>query len=239
MMKNPLRKIVKPRASLAQLQKTLGYEFNDPSLLERALTHRSAQGQHNERMEFLGDSLLNMFVAENLFTRFEQTAEGQLSRMRSQIVKGETLAIIAKDLQLGQYLFLGPGESKSGGHRRPSILADAIEAIIAAIYLDSSMETAKNWTLNLLKNQLDEIHPKQVTKDAKTRLQEWLQARQYPLPQYQVIDIKGEDHQQRFVISCRVRIFEQDFIAEDMSRRKAEQSVAEVILQHIEQHELT
>ncbi|MBU2869612.1 ribonuclease III [Colwellia sp. E2M01] len=213
----------------------MGYEFNDPTLLVQALTHRSAKGQHNERLEFLGDSILGFVIAEALFDKFPKHDEGDLTRMRSSLVKGVTLAKVARDFELGECLILGPGELKSGGHRRESILEDAIEAIIGAVYLDSSIERCKTLILSWFEKRLTAIKPGNEQKDPKTRLQEYLQGRKIELPSYEVIDTTGQSHNQEFTVRCQTSVIKDVVIAKGTSRRKAEQEAAMQILALIEQ----
>ena len=220
--------------NLARLTKKLGYEFNEPALLVQALTHRSAKGAHNERLEFLGDSILGFVIAEALFEKFPKHDEGELTRMRSSLVKGVTLAEVARDFSLGECLILGPGELKSGGHRRESILEDAIEAIIGAVYLDSDIERCKALILNWFEKRLMVIKPGNEQKDPKTRLQEFLQGRKIPLPSYEVIDTTGQSHNQEFTVRCQTSVIDQEVIAKGTSRRKAEQAAAQQILALIE-----
>ncbi|TPH16606.1 ribonuclease III [Litorilituus lipolyticus] len=220
---------------LARLTKKIGYQFKDSSLLLQALTHRSAKGQHNERLEFLGDSILGFVIAEALFEKFPKHDEGDLTRMRSSLVKGVTLAEIARDFNLGECLILGPGELKSGGHRRESILEDAIEAIIGAIYLDSDIQNCKKLILHWFSKRLSVIKPGNEQKDPKTRLQEYLQGRKIALPSYEVIDTTGQSHNQQFTVRCVADVIEQEVIAKGTSRRKAEQAAAEQILNLITQ----
>ncbi len=220
---------------LARLTKKLGYSFNDESLLLQALTHRSAKGRHNERLEFLGDSILGFVIAEALFEKFPSHDEGDLTRMRSSLVKGVTLAKIARDFNLGECLILGPGELKSGGHRRESILEDAIEAIIGAIYLDSDITNCKRLILTWFEKRLNVIKPGNEQKDPKTRLQEYLQGRKIALPSYEVIDTTGQSHNQQFTVRCLTEVLADEVIAKGTSRRKAEQAAAEQILALIEQ----
>jgi ribonuclease-3 len=220
---------------LARLTKKLGYQFNEPSLLVQALTHRSAKGEHNERLEFLGDSILGFVIAEALYDKFPKHDEGDLTRMRSSLVKGVTLAEVARDFNLGECLILGPGELKSGGHRRESILEDAIEAIIGAVYLDSSVERCKALILSWFDERLSLIKPGHEQKDPKTRLQEYLQGRKIPLPHYEVINTTGQSHNQEFTVSCRTSVIKEEVIARGTSRRKAEQAAAQQILILIEQ----
>jgi ribonuclease-3 len=220
---------------LSRLIKKLGYEFNAPHLLLQALTHRSAKGEHNERLEFLGDSILGFVIAEALYQKFPKHDEGDLTRMRSSLVKGVTLAELARDFNLGECLILGPGELKSGGHRRESILEDAIEAIIGAIYLDSDLNTCKTLIIKWFNDRLQVIKPGNEQKDPKTRLQEFLQGRKIALPSYEVIDTTGQSHNQEFTVRCQTSIIDEVVIAKGTSRRKAEQQAAEQILQLIEQ----
>jgi ribonuclease-3 len=216
--------------NLARLTKKLSYEFQEPKLLIQALTHRSAKGDHNERLEFLGDSILGFVIAEALFEKFPKHDEGDLTRMRSSLVKGVTLAEIARDFSLGEYLILGPGELKSGGHRRESILEDAIEAIIGAVYLDSSIEQCKALILTWFEKRLSIIKPGNEQKDPKTQLQEFLQGRKIPLPSYEVIDTTGQSHNQEFTVRCQTSVIDEEVIAKGTSRRKAEQAAAQQIL---------
>ncbi|WP_220348186.1 ribonuclease III [Thalassotalea euphylliae] len=220
--------------ALARLSKRLGYRFTEQKLLLQALTHRSAKGLHNERLEFLGDSILGFIIAEQLYQQFPKESEGELTRMRSSLVRGVTLAQMARDFKLGEHLILGPGEKKSGGHRRDSILEDAVEAIIGAIYLDADIETCKDLVLKWFAPRLAEIQPGITQKDPKTRLQEYLQARKIALPHYEVIDIKGQSHNQEFTVKCTTDINQQAIITKGSSRRKAEQAAAQQVLEMIE-----
>ena len=220
--------------ALARLNKRLGYKFKEQKLLMQALTHRSAKGLHNERLEFLGDSILGFIIAEKLYQQFPKESEGELTRMRSSLVRGVTLAQMARDFKLGEHLILGPGEKKSGGHRRDSILEDAVEAIIGAVYLDSDIETCKALVLKWFEPRLSEIRPGIAQKDPKTRLQEYLQARRIALPNYEVIDIKGQSHNQEFTVKCTTEINQKAIITKGSSRRKAEQSAAQQVLEMIE-----
>lgn len=219
--------------NLDRLQRKIGYQFRDINWLKQALTHRSAAKNHNERLEFLGDAILNYTIADALYQQFPKCNEGELSRMRSTLVREPTLAQLAREFELGEYMQLGPGELKSGGFRRASILADCVEAIIGAISLDqdllTSTQVTRNWYQDLLKN----IKPGENQKDPKTRLQEYLQASRLPLPSYNVIDIKGEAHNQTFTVECRVekiKKIDRTFIGVSSTRRKAEQAAAEQIL---------
>ncbi|WP_214000449.1 ribonuclease III [Arsukibacterium sp.] len=213
------------------LMNKLGYQFARPELLEQALTHRSCKGKHNERLEFLGDAVLGLIIAQMLFEQFPQTREGDLTRMRSALVKGVTLAEIAQELAIAQYLRLGPGELKSGGHRRESILADALEAILGAIFLDSGMEACRERILVWFGERLKQIAPGEQ-KDSKTRLQEYLQGLRLPLPVYDVIATEGEAHQQTFTVRCTVPGIK-PITASGSSRRKAEQDAANAALEQI------
>jgi ribonuclease-3 len=218
----------------SQLARRLGYEFRDFALAEQALTHRSYGNGHNERLEFLGDSLLNFLIAEALFQRFPAVREGDLSRMRAKLVKGETLAEIAREFDLGEWLNLGPGELKSGGHRRDSILADALEALIGAIYLDGGMEPCRERVLAWFDQRLHAVSPGEVNKDAKTRLQELLQARQRPLPIYHLVDTRGEAHSQQFAVECELASLGLRFAGVGNSRRSAEQCAAQAAIDHLQ-----
>lgn len=212
----------------------LGHGFSDPGLLAQALTHRSAGAPHNERLEFLGDALLGMFIAEVLFARWPKADEGALTRARAQLVRESTLAQVARRMDLGARLRLGPGEMKSGGQRRESILSDALEAVIAAIYLDAGFDACRRVVLGWFGPELDSLEVGKVGKDAKTRLQEWLQARQHPRPSYELLEERGEDHDKTFRVRCSLV---QPLVAaegEGGSRRAAEQQAAAAALAQIE-----
>jgi len=211
----------------------LGYEFRDEALFDLALTHRSCGAINNERLEFLGDSILNFVVGESLFERFPEAKEGQLSRIRAQMVKGETLAEIAREFDLGPCLNLGEGEMKSGGFRRDSILADAVEAIIGAIHRDSGMPAAKERVLTWYKSRLDSLQLETNRKDPKTELQEYLQAKKEALPKYEVIDVGGEAHAQQFTVQCSTRLLKNSTQATASSRRGAEKLAAEAALEQL------
>ncbi len=215
------------------LQKKIGYQFNDVDLFHLALTHRSANGKHNERLEFLGDSILSFVIADDLYHRFPKVNEGDMSRMRATLVRGNTLAELGREFDLGDHLKLGPGELKSGGFRRDSILADAVEAIIGAIYLDSNIEVVRGIILHWYQDRLEGIQPGVSQKDPKTRLQEFLQGRRKPLPIYTVSKIKGEAHNQEFTVECEVAGFGKPVIGKGTSRRKAEQAAAELALEQL------
>ncbi|QPK03375.1 ribonuclease III [Vibrio kanaloae] len=216
-----------------KLEIKIGYQFNDADLIHLALTHRSAAGKHNERLEFLGDSILSFVIADDLYHRFPKVNEGDMSRMRATLVRGHTLAELGREFELGDYLKLGPGELKSGGFRRDSILADAVEAIIGAVYLDSDTETVRRIILSWYQSRLEAIQPGVSQKDPKTRLQEFLQGRRNPLPVYTVTNIKGEAHNQEFTVECEVAGVDKPVIGKGTSRRKAEQAAAETALEQL------
>nr|WP_136250628.1 ribonuclease III [Ningiella ruwaisensis] len=220
----------KPQASL---NKRIGYEFADQILLTQALTHRSAAKTHNERLEFLGDAVLGLCIAEILYKKYPKQPEGKLTRMRSNLVKGDTLAGIARELELGDMLRLGSGELKSGGHRRDSILADAVEAILGAIYLESGLEAVKQSIETLFASRIEKLDPNVQIKDSKTQLQEYLQSRQLPLPNYEVLQISGKDHAQIFEVACEVEALNISKNASGKSRRIAEQKAAKSVLETI------
>lgn len=214
----------------------IGHRFAQPGLLAQALTHRSAGAPHNERLEFLGDSLVNLFVAEALYARWPQADEGALTRTRAELVRESALAPIARELDLGPRLTLGPGEMKSGGHRRDSILADALEAVVAAIYLDAGFETCREVVLPWFEGAMAALPPPhKVGKDAKTRLQERLQSRQKPLPVYALIEETGEEHAKSFRVSCSLSQPPISSQGEGHSRRAAEQEAAEAALQQLDE----
>ena len=219
---------------LERLQTVLGYQYQDASLLQQALTHRSAYFKHNERLEFLGDSVLGFIISDALFCKFPEVPEGDLSRMRATLVKGLTLAEIAREFELSECLILGPGELKSGGFRRESILADTVEALIGAMYLDSDIEKTRERVLAWYASRLATIKPGIGQKDAKTQLQEWLQGRKQALPLYQVVEVKGEAHNQEFTIHCVIEGLEQPVEGKGTSRRKAEQEAAQKALEQIQ-----
>ncbi|MGH8084190.1 MAG: ribonuclease III [Lysobacter sp.] len=209
----------------------IGHTFLRPELLAQALTHRSAGAPHNERLEFLGDALINLFAAEALYVRWPRADEGALTRARAELVRESALAPIGRALELGERLTLGPGEMKSGGHRRDSTLADAVEAVVAAIYLDAGFEACRAVVLPWFTAAMDALPPPhKVGKDAKTRLQEWLQGRQKPLPLYELIAESGEDHAKTFRVSCTLAAPALVTEGEGNSRRSAEQAAAEAAL---------
>jgi len=211
----------------------LGYEFKNMSLLKQALTHCSVGNVNNERFEFLGDSILSFVIANALFERFVNESEGQLSRLRSFLVKGDMLAEIAFELQLGDYLYLGQGELKSGGFRRASILADALEAIIAAVFFDGGIHASQELILRLYKERLDDDGLRENLKDSKTQLQEFLQALKKPLPEYSLTKVEGEEHDQQFYITCTVKNIDKETFGKGPTRRKAEQTAAKLFLQFV------
>lgn len=212
--------------NLQRLCIRIGYEFKQIGVLKQALTHCSAGAENNERLEFLGDSILSFVIANSLYAQFPQHSEGQLSRLRAFLVKGEMLAQIALEISLGDCLYLGVGELKSGGFRRESILADTLEAIFAAIFLDGGIHAAQNTILNLYKSRLEDDVLNNNLKDPKTQLQELLQAQKKPLPQYRLDKIDGEEHDQRFYVTCRVKDLNLSSQGEGPNRRKAEQEAA-------------
>ena len=218
-----------------RLGKKLGYTFTDPSLLTHALTHRSFNSRHNERLEFLGDSILGVVISQELFKRFPKASEGQMSRLRSSLVKGDTLAELARDFELGDYLRLGSGELKSGGYRRDSILADAVEAIIGAVYLDSDSAVVDRVILAWYQQRIDALDPDKSLKDPKTRLQEFLQGRGEGLPGYELLSVEGDAHNQQFTVRCDAISLKLESQAKGSSRRKAEQAAAAEILSRLGQ----
>ncbi|MBP9218290.1 MAG: ribonuclease III [Sterolibacterium sp.] len=211
---------------LERVEQALGHTFAQRALLEQALTHRSHGTPHNERIEFLGDSVLNCVVAAHLFDQFPALREGELSRLRATLVRQESLFVIAQDLKLGDYLRLGEGELKSGGFRRPSILADALEALLGAIYLDAGFECAQQVVLRLFEGKFANLDPSDTGKDPKTALQELLQARHFALPTYTLRDTRGEAHAQEFFVECCVPELELCATGSGGSRRAAEQAAA-------------
>lgn len=213
----------------------LGHVFAQPGLLQRALTHRSYAPEHNERLEFLGDSVLGCIIAKHLYSTYPQLSEGELSRLRSSLVREETLAILAQQLDLGSYLKLGEGERKSGGFRRPSILADAIEALFGAILLDGGFAEAEKAVLGLFVPYLAKVDLRTFGKDAKTLLQEYLQGKHIPLPAYHITDTQGEAHAQLFRVECIIPSLKISTHGEGNSRRNAEQQAAQAAYQITQQ----
>lgn len=222
------------RESPQRLAKRIGYAFGDASLLKQALTHRSAGSPHNERLEFLGDAVLGVVIAEALFQRFPEADEGALSRLRARLVRKSSLAELGRELDLGGYLSLGAGELRTGGQSRDSTLADALEAIIGAIYLDAGYGSAADQVRRLFASRLDGLMLRQAEKDPKTRLQEYLQSHGHNLPEYQVVEVSGEPHTQQFEVSCRVEELGRESRGGGTSRRRAEQAAAQQMLQALQ-----
>ena len=220
--------------AISDLIKALGYTFADPSLLDEALTHRSYATKNNERLEFLGDGVLNFVIADELFRRYSDVQEGDLSRLRANLVNKESLAVIANDLKLGDVIRLGSGELKSGGFRRPSILADAVESILGAVYLDGGFQACRELIVRLYEAKLSSPTDLQSLKDPKTRLQELLQSRKMPLPQYEVTQITGQAHAQVFHVRCSIEQFSITVEGQGRSRRKAEQVAAQNAIDEVE-----
>jgi ribonuclease-3 len=220
-------------SALKSLSLQLDYSFRNEALLTEALTHRSAASINNERLEFLGDGILNFIIAASLFEHYPDINEGDLSRLRASLVNRDSLADIAKSLDLGQYIKLGSGELKSGGRRRDSILADAVEAILGAVYLDSGFDNCRALILRLYQDKLRNIPDVQELKDPKTRLQELLQSRQYPLPDYSVLEVSGKAHNQLFKVECAIEDLDCVTTAQGKSRRKAEQAAAKLAIEEV------
>jgi ribonuclease-3 len=219
--------------AFSDLCKRLRYRFSDATVLKRALTHRSYGGEHYERVEFLGDAVLGVAIAEALLQRFPDADEGSLTRLRANLVRQASLATLARDIRLGESLRLGSGEVKSGGYDRDSILADGLEAIFGAIYLDGGFAAARKVILTLYSERLSSLPAEAVDKDPKTRLQEWLQSRKMPLPSYQVLEVEGEAHDQLFTIECRISGIDAVGVGKGKSRRRAERVAAEQMLQSL------
>ena len=217
----------------AWLKKSLDYEFSEPGLLEAALTHRSAAGASNERLEFLGDSVLGFVISNAIYKLRPGSSEGDLSRLRASLVKDVSLAKIAETLGLGDHILLGPGEKKTGGNRRASIQADALEALFGAIYLDRGFSAAEKVILHVFRERLSELPDSDDLKDPKTRLQELLQAEGHDLPDYRVTAVTGQQHRQLFEVHCRVRELNLDASGNGTSRRGAEQRAASAMLERL------
>ncbi len=213
-----------------KLARKLGLKFKQPMLIKRALTHRSAHADNNERLEFLGDSVLGFVIAERLYQKFTEADEGVLSRLRATLVNQTALANIARKLNLGDYLILGSGELKSGGYRRDSILSDAMEALIGALLIDQGMDACRVWILELFADQINGLSMQDWKKDPKTRLQESMQARGLELPAYALKSVVGQPHDQSFVVECRVSLTEETCEGRGSSRKRAEQESAEKML---------
>lgn len=220
--------------ALPVLQTRISYSFTQPALLQQALTHRSFSATNNERLEFLGDSVLNFIIAHQLFNLFPHLPEGDLSRLRAKLVREASLAEIATELNLGDALKLGEGELKSAGWRRPSILADALEAIVGAVYLDGGFDAAQQVVAFLYRDKLQTIDPKAIDKDAKSQLQEYLQSKKMDLPEYQVVSIEGEAHAQTFTVQCFIKKLKLTTTGVGTSRRVAEQQAAKLAMDEIQ-----
>ncbi len=215
------------------LQRLIGYDFENQALLTQALTHRSFGSVNNERLEFLGDGVLNFIIASQLYLAFPKLDEGDLSRLRAHLVKEPTLGELAVTLNIGEALRLGEGELKSGGWRRPSVLADALEAIIGAVFLDSGFDAAQAVVIKLFTPLIDQIDPKSIGKDPKSLLQEYLQSKKIDVPGYEVLAIEGEAHCQTFRVECKVAKFNITTQGEGTSRRAAEQEAARLAYEQI------
>ncbi len=214
----------------------LSYTFNDTNLLDEALTHRSFANVNNERLEFLGDGILNFVIAHELYKLYPDVQEGDLSRLRANLVNKESLAVIANQLDLGEVIKLGSGELKSGGFRRPSILADAVESILGAVYCDGGFDAARELIVRLYAERLASPTDLQSLKDPKTRLQELLQSRRFELPDYEVTDISGQAHAQKFHVKCTIEKMNIEVNGEGKSRRKAEQVAAEKAITQVDEY---
>lgn len=223
-------------APAQQFAQRLGHVFTQPQLLQQALTHRSFSANHNERLEFLGDAVLDLAITDLLYQRLQHAPEGDLSRIRANLVCQESLHSIATQLNIAAALRLGAGELSSGGLSRPSILADAFEAVLGAVYLDAGFSVANNLVQRLFEKIDISMHAPAVSKDAKTTLQEWLQARKKALPAYSVQKITGQAHQQVFTVACAVAAFDMETVGSGTSRRMAEQAAAEKMLQQLPVH---
>jgi ribonuclease-3 len=212
----------------AALRDRLGYAFRNPALLTQALTHRSRGAIHNERLEFVGDAVLNCVVAASLHDRLRDLPEGELSRLRANLVNRDTLAQLAREIGLGPALLVGEGERRGGGGERPSILADALEAVFGAVFLDGGFDAARGVVERIYGDLLARADPEVLGKDPKTRLQEWLQGRRLPVPEYVVTAVTGEAHAQTFAVSCRIAALAIETSGSGSSRRAAEQSAAQL-----------
>lgn len=219
--------------ALSDLQSRLGYQFRNLTLLSLALTHRSAAQQHNQRLEFLGDAILGFVIAETLYQKYPDAPEGVLSQVRAALVNRETLASVARELYVGHHLTLGLGERKGGGRERDSILCDALEAIIGAVYLDGGQAACQQCILGLLAGRLDELSDISNARDSKTRLQEIMQAKGLALPSYQVVKVSGEEHEQLFTVACSVALLKTPTHGTGRSRRLAEQQAAHQALDRL------
>lgn len=231
MIQKRLQSVVK--INLERLCRRLNYEFKKNAYLKQALTHCSVGSANYERFEFVGDSILSFVIANELFHRFPEQSEGHLSRLRSFLVRGDMLVEIAREINLGDYLFLGQGELKSGGFRRASILADALEAVFAAIFFDGGVDAAKAVILKLYQSRLEDPHLNDCLKDAKTQLQEYLQAKKISLPHYELTQVDGDEHYQVFHITCTIVALKQVSYGQGPNRRKAEQLAAKLMLERL------
>lgn len=216
------------------LAKKLNYEFTNKALFQEALTHRSVSSRNNERLEFLGDGALNFVIASEIYRLKPDYQEGQLSRLRANLVRGVTLSEIAREIGLGDYIKLGTGELKSGGFDRDSILADAVEALLGAVYLDGGFEHVQQVVCFLFNDRLANLPADEPLKDAKTRLQEYLQARKLPVPEYELLETNGEAHKREFVVSAKIEKLKLTAKATGSSRRRAEQAAATIALRKLE-----
>lgn len=224
-------------ANLSTLCEKLDYRFNDESLLTEALSHRSSGAVNYERLEYLGDSFLNFTIATEVFKHRPHDDEGALSRFRASLVRQSTLAEIARELKLGDYLNMGVGELRSGGFKRDSILSDVVESIIGAVFLDAGYDAARQLVLRLYGNRVAELPPSAELKDPKTRLQEWLQAQSLERPEYEVVEATGKSHDMRFTVVCSLKALNLSVKSTATSRRKAEQAAAASMLDRIERQE--
>lgn len=215
---------------LNKLQKIIGYKYKDEGLLEQALTHRSSGSKNNERLEFLGDGILNFVIAAAIYKQKPRADEGEMSRLRAHLVRKETLAEVGRELELGDYLRLGGGELKSGGFRRDSTIADCVEAILGAIYLDDGFSSCEGTILSLFESRIANLPDMSELKDPKTRLQEYLQSIGKPLPQYEIIDISGKEHEQMFKVECSTDASTESAVGKAGSRKAAEQNAALAML---------
>ncbi len=223
--------------SSAKLVNKLNYQFNNPALLELALTHRSASSSNNERLEYLGDAVLGFVIADLLYQKFNDAPEGVLTRLRASLVKKESLASLAKKMDLGDFLKLGPGEMKSGGWRRDSILSNTLEAVIGAIYLDSDFDKCRIFIQKVYAEVVDELSLNDTAKDSKTELQEYLQARKLTVPLYHVIAEEGEAHKKTFTVECQIDGLTESISAQGGSKRIAAQSAAHKVLVYLQSNE--
>jgi ribonuclease III len=223
---------------LSILEQRIGYVFKDRKLLQRAVTHRSFAAEHNERLEFLGDSVLNCVIGYALFLRDTHFTEGVLSRVRANLVCEKTLAVIARRIDVSSFLRMGEGEMKTGGAHRPSIMADAMEAIFGAVFKESGFEAAQKVILGLFEPILTSLTPEQLSKDAKTRLQECLQGHHLPLPHYEIVNVEGAAHAQHFTCECHIQLLDIVTTGHATSRREAEQEAAAAALEILKKREV-